>query len=279
MRPALDGPEDSVFSSAVEHTPKPWRRPLRVANRESAPWPYRLLAHVVHGVLGGLIRRSWRGQEHLPTGGMLVVSNHLSNFDVLALGEYLIWSGRWPRFLGKSEIWEVPVVGWFARTCRQIPVLRNTDRAKDSLIHARTALEAGECVAIFPEGTITADPDGWPMIGRLGAARLALTTGVPVVPVAQIGSDALLGGKRLELHRLFAIRRRPVSILAGPPVDLGAFAVSPEPSREDLAAATRQIMAGLTALVADLRGEAAPEGHWDMRIGARVPTDMGETRR
>ncbi|MDO5092681.1 MAG: lysophospholipid acyltransferase family protein [Propionibacteriaceae bacterium] len=263
----------------MKHTPKPWRRSLRVANRESAPWPYRLLACVAHGILGGLIRRSWQGQEHLPAGGVLVVSNHLSNFDVLALGEYLIWSGRWPRFLGKSEIWRVPVVGWFARTCRQIPVLRNTDRAKDSLVHAREALEAGDCVAIFPEGTITADPDGWPMVGRLGAARLALTTGVPVVPVAQIGSDALLGRKRLELRRLFSLRRRPVSVLAGPPVDLGTFAVDPEPSREDLVAATQHIMSSLTALVADLRGETAPEGRWDMRIGARVSPGSGEVDR
>ena len=73
------------------------------------------------------------------------------------------------------------MVGWFARECRQIPVVRHSEQAKDSLVHARAALEAGECVAIFPEGTITADPDGWPMTGRLGAARLALTTGDPGV--------------------------------------------------------------------------------------------------
>lgn len=217
-----------------------------------------------------LVRRDWQGQAHVPQGGVLIVANHLSNFDVLSLGEFVIWSGRWPRFLGKAEIWRVPVVGWFARQCRQIPVVRGTDRAKDSLVHARAALEHGECVAIFPEGTITADPDGWPMVGRLGAARLALTTGVPVVPVALHGTDALLGRKHLKPLRLFALRRRPVNVLAGPPVDLSAFPVGPEPSRVDLDAATAAIMDRLTARVAELRGERPPEGRWDMRAGARV---------
>ncbi len=249
---------------------KPWRIPLRAANQEPTPWPYRCLAHFVHGVVNLLVRRIWRGQQHIKAGGALVVVNHLSNFDVPAVGEFLIWSGRWPRFLGKSDIWKVPVIGWLARQCRQIPVERNSQRAKDSLVHARAALEEGELVAIFPEGTITADPDGWPMVGRLGAARLALATGVPVIPVAVVGSDALLGRKRLQLHRLLSLRRRPVMVMAGPPVDLTAFPITSEPDRADLDGATTVIMDALTNLVAEMRQEPAPEGRWDMRVGARV---------
>lgn len=250
---------------------QPWRRSLRAANHEPAPWAYRLLARFVHLVMHGLVRRRWRGQENIPDGGCLIVANHISNFDVLALGEYLIWNGRWPRFLGKAEIWKVPLVGWFARQCRQIPVLRNSDQAKDSLVHARAALLAGDCVTIYPEGTITADPEGWPMVGRSGAARLALTTGVPVIPVGQIGSDALLGGKRLKPLRLFSLRRRPISLLAGPPVDLADLPVGPEPSREDLTEATARIMEAIVALVGQLREQQPPEQRWDMRVGARVP--------
>ncbi|WP_260425145.1 1-acyl-sn-glycerol-3-phosphate acyltransferase [Arachnia propionica] len=250
---------------------QPWQRPLTLANSEPAPWAYRLLARFVHLAMSGLVKRTWSGQENLPEGGCLVVANHISNFDVLALGEYLIWNGRWPRFLGKAEIWKVPLVGWFARQCRQIPVLRNTQQAKDSLIHARAALEAGDCVAIYPEGTITADPDGWPMVGRSGAARLALTTGVPVIPVGQIGADALLGGKNLKPLRLFSLRRRPISLVAGQPVDLSDLPVTATPGKEELAEATARIMDAIVGLVAGLRGEQAPAERWDLRVGARVP--------
>ena len=48
------------------------------------------------------------------TGGIIVVSNHISNFDPVALGHFLIWHGRWPRTLAKSELWQVPVIGWLA---------------------------------------------------------------------------------------------------------------------------------------------------------------------
>nr|WP_260465086.1 lysophospholipid acyltransferase family protein [Arachnia propionica] len=250
---------------------QPWQLPLKVANREPAPGAYRFLARLVHAVMGALVRRTWRGRENIPAGGCLIVPNHISNFDVLVVGEYLIWNGRWPRFLGKAEIWRVPLVGWFARQCRQIPVLRNTAKAKDSLVHARAALRQGDCVAIYPEGTITADPDGWPMVGRLGAARLALATGVPVIPVGQTGADAILGGKTLQPWKLFSVRRRPVSVLAGAPVDLSDLPVSDEPTREDLEEATARIMDAVVALVAELRGEPAPVDRWDMRVGARVP--------
>ena len=109
------------------------------------------------------------------------------------------------------------------------------------------------------------------MTGRPGAARLALTTGVPVIPVCQVGTDALLGRKKLEFHRLFSLRRRSVMVQAGPPVDLSAFPVGEEPAREDVERASVAIMDAITAVVAELRGGPAPEGRWDMRVGARVP--------
>lgn len=249
-----------------------WKLPLRAVNREPAPPVYRGLLRLVRGVLPLLVKRTWQGRENVPAeGGVLVVANHIGNFDVLVLGEYLVWAGRWPRFLGKAEIWKVPVLGWLARACEQIPVLRNTDSAKDSLVHARRALEQGRAVAVYPEGTITADPDGWPMVGRTGAARLALETGVPVVPVAQIGAEKVLGGKHLEFRRLFSLRRRPVHVVAGTPVDLDRFRTGGEPDGETLAAATVAIMDALTELVEQLRGERAPAGRWDMRSGQRVP--------
>ncbi|MFV0428532.1 MAG: lysophospholipid acyltransferase family protein [Arachnia sp.] len=253
-------------------TTKPWRRPLRAVNRESAPFGYHVVVRVVRFFLPLLIRRSWRGQENIPTSGAaLVVSNHLSNFDTPVLGEFVIWSGRWPRFLGKSEIWRVPVLGSLARSARQIPVQRNTPDAQQALVHAHEALAEGDVVAMFPEGTITADPDGWPMTARFGAARLALSHRIPVIPVAQTGTSALLGQKKLEWRRLFSLRRRPIHTWAGPAIDLERFRGEGEPSRASLEAASIAIMDQLSAMVAQLRGEAAPSDRFDMRAGRRVP--------
>lgn len=231
---------------------------------ESAPIVYRALVFVIRLIAPLLTRRRWRAQHHIPAhGGALVVANHISNYDTLTLGDYLVASGRWPRFLGKADIWKVPGLGWLATQCRQIPVYRHTERAKDSLVHARAALEAGDLVAIYPEGTITRDPEGWPMLARHGAARLALATGVPVIPVGQIGADQVLGGRYLEFRKLFSPRRRDVVVEAGPPVDLSDIGITEDPTPEQLADATARMMGAVTDLYAELRGEAVPELVWD----------------
>ncbi|MBK7821410.1 MAG: 1-acyl-sn-glycerol-3-phosphate acyltransferase [Tessaracoccus sp.] len=249
---------------------KPWRRRRRDVNREPAPVVYRALVRLVRVFIPLVARRHWAGQEHIPaTGPAIVVGNHISNFDPIVLGEYLVYSGRWPRFLGKADIWRVPVLGWVARQCQQIPVYRDTDRASDSLIHARKALERGQLIALYPEGTITADPDGWPMTGRRGAAQLALRTGAPVVPVAQDGAQLVLGGKRIEWRRLFG-PRRDIRVEAGPPIDLSDFDGA-EPTKEVLDKMTERILDTLTGMRAELTGLTPPEDRYDARRGARVP--------
>lgn len=247
-----------------------WKLPLHRATKTPAPWAYRLLAQVMRPFMGALTRREWIDGYKVPAaGGALVVSNHLSNYDTLAIGEYLIYHGRWPRYMGKEEIWKVPVVRWFATQCRQIPVKRNTPSAKEALVHAAEALRAGDVVAMYPEGTITHDPDGWPMTGRRGAVRLALENRVPMVPVAVWGSDQVLGRRKLRFPRFW---RKPVRLVVktGDPIDLTQWADEDDPTPEQLDAAVTHVMDTLTAMVAEIRGETPPEGRWDSRVGARI---------
>ena len=105
-------------------------------------------------------------------------------------------TGRSPRFLGKNEVFRVPVVGAVLRSADQIPVYRESGRAADAYRAAVAAVRAGKCVAIYPEGTLTRDPDLWPMRGKTGAARVALETRCPVVPVAVWGPQDLLAAVR-----------------------------------------------------------------------------------
>ena len=132
---------------------------LATVNRAPSERLFRVLARTVAPLMRAITRQDWRGGDKVPrTGGVIVVANHISNFDPVALGHFLIWHGRWPRALAKSELWQVPVVGWLARSLGQIPVQRRTARAGESLTAAAAALARGECVVIYPEGTITRDP-------------------------------------------------------------------------------------------------------------------------
>jgi 1-acyl-sn-glycerol-3-phosphate acyltransferase len=215
-----------------------------------------------------LTRQDWGPADTLPaTGGVLVVANHISNFDPPVVAHFLVWNGRWPRALGKSEIWKVPLLGRLATACGQIPVERNTSRARDSLVHAEEALAAGECVLIYPEGTRTADPELWPMVPRPGAARLALRTGCPVVPLGQWGAQDVMPGKTLTWPRF--LPRRTMRVRLGEPVDLSDLAGRQDP--EAVAIASGRILAAITALVAQVRGEEAPADVYDMRLGRRIP--------
>ncbi len=229
---------------------------------------YRKLGHLLRVVMRGGTKEVWDDAAALPaTGGVLVVSNHVSVLDPIAVGRYLIWAGRWPRFLGKKEIWDVPALGQLARACKQIPVHRGTSAAKDSLAAAKEALNAGECIVIYPEGTRTRDPELWPMAPRTGAARLALATGVPVIPVAHWGTHEVMPGRKLTIPRIFP--KRTVHVVMGEPVDLSDLLAKPDDLRS-IADASRRIMAAVTALVEQLRGESAPAGVWNAKQGRRV---------
>ncbi|MGI3780332.1 MAG: lysophospholipid acyltransferase family protein [Janthinobacterium lividum] len=242
---------------------------LDVVNREPGDRTIRPLVKALNLVLAPISRRDWRGQEHLPTsGGVIVVSNHISNADALALGQFLSYAGRWPRFLAKSSLFRVPVLGRLLRDAGQIPVERGSSHAVDALAEARTALAAGRVVVVYPEGTITFDPDLWPMRGRTGAARLALASGCPVVPVGQWGAEEFLRGRTVGLPHVWA--RPTLRMLVGSPVpldDLRDSAVDTALLHE----ATARIMAAVTALVAELRGEPAPAEPFDPDPDRKAP--------
>jgi 1-acyl-sn-glycerol-3-phosphate acyltransferase len=163
-----------------------------------------------------VVRHDWRHADRLPrAGGVIVAANHISNADPLVLGWFVHRSGRQARFLAKEEVFRLPVLGPLFRRAGQIPVRRGRVEAFAALAEAREVLAEGGCVVIYPEGTITKDPDGWPMVARTGLARLALETGVPVVPVGQWGAR--------DLRRILRWSPPVVRVSVGEPVDLTPF--------------------------------------------------------
>jgi len=119
---------------------------------------------------------------------------------------------------------------------------------------------------IYPEGTITADPDTWPMTARPGAARLALQTGYPVVPLGQWGANDVMPGKKPVWPRFRP--RRTMVFRMGDPVRLDDLDAS---DGEAVRIAGARIIAALTGLVSEIRGIDAPADVYDIRVGHRVP--------
>jgi 1-acyl-sn-glycerol-3-phosphate acyltransferase len=205
-------------------------------------------------------RIAWRGGEHLPrTGGALLAINHVSFSDPIFNVAFTVSHGRMPRFLAKSELWKVPIVRSVLGRGGHIPVYRASARAGDAYRDAIAAIKRGEIVAFYPEATYTADPDGWPMKAKNGIGRIALVTGAPVIPVANWGTQDVLppGTARPRL-----LPRRKVTVVAGPPVDLSEWVGGPR-TRSALDGATAAIMADVTRLVAEIRGETPPPVPFD----------------
>ncbi len=243
-----------------------------MAKRKLGFWR-RFAAMLVLPVMHVWTRHTWSGMENLPrTGGVIIVPNHVSHFDPLVIAHYIYGFGRWPRFLGKASLWRVPVLGPFLRKVQQIPVERGSVEAVKSLDVLIDALRQGGAVVIYPEGTTTRSPDLWPMRGKTGAARLALATGAPVVPLANWGAERIFDPRT---NKLGLRPRTPVSVTAGPPIDLSRWAGA-TPTRAVLDQMTDTIMQEISQLLGDLRGEKPPAELYDRSAPrARTAEDAG----
>jgi 1-acyl-sn-glycerol-3-phosphate acyltransferase len=183
--------------------------------------------------------------ERIPSVGPAIVAcNHISYLDPLTNGEAVHRRGRRPRFLAKDDLFRIPLVGHVLRGCKQIPVSRGA-RDTSSLDAAADALGRGEVVVVYPEGTVTTREDGLPMAGKTGVVRLALRTGVPIIPMASWGSRAVwqkTGRGSLKFGR-------PVWTTVGMPIEL-AWPDEDAPPFHDM---TDRVMDELTKLVVDLQ--------------------------
>jgi 1-acyl-sn-glycerol-3-phosphate acyltransferase len=227
--------------------------------RPSRFWEY-LAVVVVKPLSRLLIRKDWRHGERIPrTGGVIIATNHLSWTDPVLLSHFLYNNGRWPVILAKSALFRVPLLGKAVTSLLAIPVERGSSNAARSLHTSAERLKDGCAILFYPEGTCTRDPNLWPMVGKTGAARLALESGAQVIPVAHWGAQELLpyGQKK---PRLFP--RKTFHVSVGPPVDLSKYQGKPLRASV-LREATADIMAAITEQLAELRGEKAPETPYD----------------
>lgn len=218
-------------------------------------WAWSIAIAILLVPLRTLTKRDWRNADRIPAaGGAIIAINHVSHVDPLTAAHLTYEWGRQSFYLAKSSLFRGRL-GAFLRAAGQIPV----DRASgggDALSEAVAAVNAGELVVVYIEGSITKDPTGWPMVPKTGAARLALATGAPVIPVGQWGAQEILPAysKRPRL-----LPRKTIHINVGEPMSL----IGIDNDAEGIHRATDLIMDQIVALVEEVRGEKAPAERFD----------------
>lgn len=200
-------------------------------------------------------KRVYTGAERIPREGpALVVMNHVSHMDPAVDAVFIHRQKRVPRFLAKDSVAKAPIFGRIFLGSGGIPVYRGSMNAGDSLRAAHQALAEGKLVVIYPEGTITRDPEGWPKRSYTGAARLALGADIPVIPVARWGTNEILDFYHKKLRLL---PRKKITHAVGEPIDLSAYR-----GKEQTAAVLREVtelmMDEVTKLLAEVRGIQPP---------------------
>lgn len=245
-------------------------QPTRRRLRERRGFWYGVAILLLRRPLRAVSHRDFRGGQHLPAeGGVVLAVNHISPIDPLFVALYTLEHGRLARFLAKDSLFSVPVLGHVLTGMGHLPVYRGSTEGGRAVSAAVEAARAGRCVVIYPEATITDDPDGWPMVAKTGAARIALAAGVPLVPMAQWGVQdiwpAYSGRPRLTT-------RHRVAMHAGPPIDLSEMAGQPVTTAV-LRTVTDRLMDTITSMLADIRHETPPAVRFDPRTRRPDSTD------
>ncbi len=229
---------------------------------------YKFCVRVARIPVGAVTRRHWEGEENLPQeGGFVAVVNHISEFDSMTMMHFMTSAGYPVRILCKEELFEVPILGSILRACGQIPVYRESSHSRDALGAAIKGLQAGECITVYGEGTLTRDPDFWPMRMKTGAARMALRARVPLVPVVQWGAQDVLDR---YVRRPKLKGKKDVWVKALPPVDLSDLydqADDPEVWYQ----ATQRIEEAICRGLEQIRGMKMPHRPLD-RKSVQMPT-------
>ena len=237
---------------------------MPVLKKSDRPFGMQLVARVLGMVMRLLFNvKLVRGKENVPkTGAYILAGNHVTYLDALAVAYMTFFKlKRGPHFLAKGPLFNVPILGPILRGCGQIPVYRNGRVNSEPMDAAKMFLEDGRVITIFPEGTLTRDPEGWPMKGRPGTVRLALDMNVPIIPMGQWGTEAIMPtyGKKFLPQPWHSCR-----IVIGEEVNLDKYR-GRKLTNAELLEATDLVMQEILKLTAEVRGEKAPAQLYDPR--------------
>ncbi|WP_425486797.1 lysophospholipid acyltransferase family protein [Microbacterium rhizomatis] len=231
--------------------------------REPRPFVFWMLATIVVPLFGLLAKVRIRKGDSLPRNGAYILApNHYTEIDPIVVAVAVWRLGRPPRFMAKESLFKVPVLGAALRATGMVPVARSSSSAsaRQTIAASEALVEHGRGVIVYPEGTLTREPGMWPMRGKTGAVRLALESGIPLIPMAHWGAQEIMAryGKKISLWP----PRKLVTVAVGAPVDISDL-VGRHTQPAALAEATDRLMSAITVLLEDLRNEKAPAERWN----------------
>ncbi len=230
-----------------------------------------LLAVIALPIFNITVKFTYHGRPLPQQGAFILSPNHFSEIDPLVIGVATFKMGRLPRYMAKASLFRVPVLGWLLRASGQIPVERSGARAQVAMNSASDLVEKGRLVVVYPEGTLTRDPNLWPMRGKTGAVRLAIEHNIPLIPIAHWGTQDIMGrySKKISL-----IPRKHVHIMVGEPMNMAKYRGKLD--HTTLAKATDELMAEIAKLLGELRNETPPAVRWDPAKHAQSETGRFE---
>jgi 1-acyl-sn-glycerol-3-phosphate acyltransferase len=244
-----------------------------VVKREPGGFWVNLAVVVFYPLCTALAARRYRHAGRLPgpgAGPAILVMNHISYFDPPFDAVFVHRQRRVPRFLAKDTLWHKPLLGTLMAGSGQIPVYRGSLDARNSLAEADRALREGKIVVFYPEGTITKDPNGWPMRSFSGLGKIALDNpDVPVIPAARWGTLDIFDARK---RRVRFFPRTVVTTVTGEPIDFSEYRgeeVTNKAARE----VTERVMMRIMELLGEIRGEQPPERLYRPRSGRKPQGD------
>lgn len=221
---------------------------------------FKVVAGITLPIFGAMADIRVRNPEALPAEGPFVLSpNHYSEIDPIIMGIATWKSGRAPHFMAKASLWRIPILRGVLNGLKQIPVERDRSaRSGTPMQAAAKVIENQGSVIVYPEGSLTRDPDLWPMRGKSGAVRLAKTAGIPLIPAAHWGTQRLMPRYGRGIR---PIPRKRIDVVFGAPLDLSD--VSNAHNQEQVTKATERLMSEISKLVGELRGLEPPLERWN----------------
>lgn len=245
---------------------------VKIKSRTSAekkrPGMFALLAFLILPLWSLMVKHRFTPQSKIPaTGPFILAPNHYSEIDPLVMGVVTWHLGRLPRFMAKASLFKIPVLSWLLRSSGQIPVERaGNSRGENPMSQASELIKRQAGVVVYPEGSLTRDPDLWPMRGKTGAVRLALESGIALYPAAHWGTHKLMPRYGKMIH---PFPRKLIEVNIGEPLDLSEFEGKPI-DQKVVTQATEKLMNEIARLLGELRGEEPPKERWN-------PSQQGQT--